>query len=756
MPINDMFQSGTDKVLDDRVARPLNEPVPQRSFGASLWGVTSALPKGATAGAAETGGFFSDILGAYADAQAGYLRQLDPSLMLDPNKAQAVREEGGEARTRFGTGEAFNTEVGASLRAAGNSYLPDAQAASTAENLLFGLGRFATKAIGYTAAGGPAVGAVLTGTDEALAESERLKAQGVDVATRTKVGAVAGVTSALAVALPVSGRTLSQTAALVVAGGPGGFIAQQAASKSILENAGYDKIGNQYDPFDPVGLAVSTLVPAAFGGLGLRANRAAPAASGGKPVIDLSAMSGNQLRALPHNDPRLDAYAVTAAQREGIPPEALLAIKNAGERSESGQVSPKGAKGVMQFMDDTWSTYGKGDPRNPVDSIDAGARYMKALIDQYGGDVRAAIAHYNGGGKAGKAVRAGEAPPAKETQDYLERTDHYMAEKSGELAGKAVADDPEMVAAARVQQVLDTVESWNLAEKDDTAGAQRHVDAVQRATDQLASGERVDIGDTVPVDSVAQAKVLDNMAIRLESTRTDLLPDTAGLLEPGALEQIRAEITRLEESRPPADAATIRAFAQEIQARDGVTAREAKLSAQQLVQDRLAAHEEQITRLRDQVETSRAAGEAQQQVGLVDQQLETVRAARAGEPTPGRKMTLEESRAQHAKQDRLVQEAATKADARKAGKAPQEPAATPEAPPSLSGEPAAANPIAASIDAQSAEIARLSPDMLVQLEGMDKPVRLADALEAVKAEAARDVQDAPLVQVAAECFLRTF
>jgi len=47
MPINDLFQAGTDKVLDDRVARPLAEPVQQRSFGANLWGTVSAVPRGA-------------------------------------------------------------------------------------------------------------------------------------------------------------------------------------------------------------------------------------------------------------------------------------------------------------------------------------------------------------------------------------------------------------------------------------------------------------------------------------------------------------------------------------------------------------------------------------------------------------------------------------------------------------------------------------------------------------------------------------
>lgn len=43
---------------------------------------------------------------------------------------------------------------------------------------------------------------------------------------------------------------------------------------------------------------------------------------------------------------------------------------------------------------------------------------------------------------------------------------------------------------------------------------------------------------------------------------------------------------------------------------------------------------------------------------------------------------------------------------------------------------------------------------MVQLEGMDKPVRAADLLAQVKKEAADEVRDAPLLDVAANCFLR--
>jgi len=41
------------------------------------------------------------------------------------------------------------------------------------------------------------------------------------------------------------------------------------------------------------------------------------------------------------------------------------------------------------------------------------------------------------------------------------------------------------------------------------------------------------------------------------------------------------------------------------------------------------------------------------------------------------------------------------------------------------------------------------------MEGMDKPVRAADLLEQVKKEAAEESRDASLVDVAANCFLRS-
>jgi len=134
------------------------------------------------------------------------------------------------------------------------------------------------------------------------------------------------------------------------------------------------------------------------------------------------AMPAQQGKAEPiaYNAPELDKIAVAAAEENGVPPSLLLALKNAGEKSNNNQVSPKGAAGVMQFMPETAKAYGV-DPTNPESAIKGASRYIADLIKQYRGNVAAAVAHYNGGSTQGALVAAGKSPSYPETRAYLER-----------------------------------------------------------------------------------------------------------------------------------------------------------------------------------------------------------------------------------------------------------------------------------------------------------------------------------------------
>lgn len=243
----------------------------------SAW---STPVRAVASGAAEVAGNMIDTASAFGqvaaavggitpgfDPDAGKNRQASVDAM-DKLKTEGINWRTDEAQQAY--------KFGADLR-------PDPLTAGTAENLVFGLTKGLTKAIGSAATLGPVAGAVAFGASEGMTASEDLAGQGVDQATRMKVGAVTAAMNTVGVIFPVAGQTLKQTVGLVAVGGPGSFIAQQMATRDILRNADYGAIAEQYDPLDPVGLSVATLVPAGFAGFTRRAGfraKQAPMADG--------------------------------------------------------------------------------------------------------------------------------------------------------------------------------------------------------------------------------------------------------------------------------------------------------------------------------------------------------------------------------------------------------------------------------------------------------------------------------------------
>ena len=149
---------------------------------------------------------------------------------------------------------------------------------------------------------------------------------------------------------------------------------------------------------------------------------------------ELNNLSPEALAKVKYNDPRLDSFANAVEERYGLPKDLLVAVKNAGERSNTGQVSSAGAKGVMQFIDKTRKSY-EHDVNDPMDSIDAAGRYFQDLIKQYKGDALAAVAHYNGGSANGKALLNNKPLPSqKQTLPYIKRIQDYMEKRSAQQA----------------------------------------------------------------------------------------------------------------------------------------------------------------------------------------------------------------------------------------------------------------------------------------------------------------------------------
>jgi soluble lytic murein transglycosylase-like protein len=80
--------------------------------------------------------------------------------------------------------------------------------------------------------------------------------------------------------------------------------------------------------------------------------------------------------------------------------------------------SPKGAMGLMQLMPDTARKYGVKNVRDPGQNIHGGARYLKALMEMFGNDLKLVLAAYNAGEEA--VVKYGRRiPPFAETAAYV-------------------------------------------------------------------------------------------------------------------------------------------------------------------------------------------------------------------------------------------------------------------------------------------------------------------------------------------------
>jgi len=120
--------------------------------------------------------------------------------------------------------------------------------------------------------------------------------------------------------------------------------------------------------------------------------------------------------------PRMDLFPKpfkTAAKKSGVPEAWLRAIAHAESGYDAKALSPKGAQGVMQLMPEVSKEYGVKDPYSPSESIDAGARHLKALLKRYKNDLTLVAAAYNAG--IGVVTKYKGVPPYAETRAYIDK-----------------------------------------------------------------------------------------------------------------------------------------------------------------------------------------------------------------------------------------------------------------------------------------------------------------------------------------------
>lgn len=361
------------------------------------------------------------------------------------------------------------------LKSAEDAYQVD-ENAGTGAQVLGGLGRIVLPLM--FGGGNPTP---LIASETTIGAQDALK-QGATSEQAVGIGVAQGAVAGLGFKIPAA---IGNNAATKIASGAAINVGLGAGLRGVQGQIAGDnqKLAEMYDPFDPTYVVTDLAIGATFGAMAalFARRRAAPleqqdvitdaeiqqqtqasapvtpdspnvanrhaqnldaaeqALNTGQPVnakpivrtqqpsADLEAMPVADRKKLKYDSPQLDAYAAHVEQKYGLPDGVLVAIKNSGERSNSDQVSPAGAQGVMQFIPSTWKAYGKGlDPTDPVHSIDAAGRFWADLIKQYDGNVLAAAAHYNGGTKQGKLVASGKRPSNAETAGYVDRIERHL------------------------------------------------------------------------------------------------------------------------------------------------------------------------------------------------------------------------------------------------------------------------------------------------------------------------------------------
>ena len=121
---------------------------------------------------------------------------------------------------------------------------------------------------------------------------------------------------------------------------------------------------------------------------------------------------------LPLADQSLSGLISEASQKYKVDPKLLSAIAEVESGGNQDETSSAGAVGVMQLMPDTAASLGV-NPYDKQQNVEGGAKYLRQMLDTFGGDVSKAVAAYNAGPQAVKDY--GGIPPYRETQNYVNK-----------------------------------------------------------------------------------------------------------------------------------------------------------------------------------------------------------------------------------------------------------------------------------------------------------------------------------------------
>lgn len=115
----------------------------------------------------------------------------------------------------------------------------------------------------------------------------------------------------------------------------------------------------------------------------------------------------------------LDDITTQAAMQQHLPKQILAALIAQESGGNPNAISSAGAQGLTQLMPDTAQGLGVTNPMDPQQNVMGGAKFLRQMLDKFGGSMPLALAAYNAG--PGNVEKYGGIPPFKETQNYVQK-----------------------------------------------------------------------------------------------------------------------------------------------------------------------------------------------------------------------------------------------------------------------------------------------------------------------------------------------